>query len=135
MTMQNLIGQKVTVTLRNFTAASSGPFGHLEPKTFDLVGTVMLRPHWEHDSDYFALAVPHTVAPLRMIHIRNVVAINGIPMVQAAQRKVSEVFAIKSSRGKEVYEVKRSGSFWTCTCVANTSFRKICRHIKEARGE
>lgn len=132
MTMEKLIGKRVTLTLRNFTATRSGPFAHLEGDTFDLEGVVMRRPHWEPDRDQFGFAVPHTEVPFRMVHIRNVVAIDGARMIQE-QKTPMRTWKIKSSRTPEVYTVSESNGVWRCTCVANANFNKFCKHIKEAK--
>lgn len=128
--MEKMIGKKVVLTLRNFSPARS--IQPAIPATFDLEGTVMRRGHWEKDPDVFGFAVPFTDVPLRQIHIRLVEAVNGVPMVQKAAN-TPRTFQIKASKGTEFYAVKCSGTRWSCSCVANSSFGKLCRHIKEAQ--
>jgi hypothetical protein len=135
MTMQALFGKEATITLREKSATLHGPFASITPKTYDLRGVVMRRPHWDKDSDNFALAIKFTDVPLRIINIRNVVAVNGKKMIQPKKKEPDQVFRVKASKGDGEYLVKVSNGYWTCNCVANSSFRKICRHIKEIKGE
>lgn len=36
---------------------------------------------------------------------------------------------VPNSKGNGTYEVKYSGSYWMCSCPANTYKRKDCKHI------
>lgn len=134
--LQNLVGQKAIITIRNCTAAQHGPFAHTEPDTIDIEGTVLARPHWQKDMDWVAMAVPHSEVPLRMIPMRNIVMVNGTKFMQPKIKPAAEhTFKIHSSRGDSFYEVSLRNGSWSCSCVANKSFNKICRHITEAKGK
>lgn len=133
--LQNLIGQEAVITIRNRTATQHGPFASTVPDTIDIKGTVLARPHWEKDVDVVAVAVPFTEVPLRMIHLRNIVAVNGVKMIQPNPKRPDQKFKINSSNGSTFYEVTETKGTWRCTCVANKSFGKLCKHIKQAKGE
>lgn len=38
---------------------------------------------------------------------------------------------VSNSKGTGTYEVKYSGSYWSCTCPANSYRRTDCKHIKQ----
>lgn len=132
MTMEKLVSQRILIRIRNISAAHHGPFAADTPKHLDLEGVVMLRPHWEQDRDVFGFAIPFDpVLPLRQIHISLVEAINGIPMVHAKPKAAQQTWKVANSKGNGHYTVTLFDGFWSCECVANSSFRKVCRHIKE----
>lgn len=49
--------------------------------------------------------------------------------------KPSEEFPVKSSKGDKFYTVKYDGAKWKCDCIANTAFRRTCRHITEIKNK
>lgn len=66
----------------------------------------------------------------RVISMKNVVSINGIP-VEAYEESIKEVL-IPSSRGGKGYTVRvENGIGKACTCKG-FQFRNKCRHLKEA---
>lgn len=132
MAMEQRIGQKVTLTLKNFSAARHGPFKDLEPDTIELIGTVMRAPRGhEDDADLFGFSVPFTEVPLRVVHIRHVVAVDGVPMVKAKSPR--REWQVPASKGNTTYTVAEANGHWTCTCAA-FQFRRACRHIKEKQN-
>jgi hypothetical protein len=132
MNLENLLGQKVRLELKSTSAVLHGPFASKELRTFHLEGTVIKKPHWEKDSDLFAIAIPFDDVPLRIVHIKNIVSING-KKVKMTKTSLERTWKIKSSRTNELYMVKEFDGHWSCTCVANASFNKMCKHILEAQ--
>jgi hypothetical protein len=134
--MSNSVGKQVRLTFRNNSPVLSGPFGKDEPETYDIEGTVLDGArhkgcYREDDEDKFFLSVPFTEVPIRVIDIKRVIAIDGVPVGEAQPKKLEQTWKVKSSRSDEVYTVKLFDGFWSCTCVANANFGKTCRHIKE----
>lgn len=123
------VGQEVTVKLKNFTASRHGPFKDVTLDHYFVKGRVVPLPEWEREPDVFAVEVQNSDVPLRIVHLRNVLEING------AKHKYKpdpgyEVHYVKSKRTDEVYKVERFGDRWVCACKG-FGFRKQCAHIKE----
>lgn len=129
MALEYLEGRRVLLKLQNKTATFSGPFAAQTPPFYELSGTILPRPHWETSADYVALGIPFAEVPLRMIHISLIKAVDGIRLTQPKPKARS--WKVSSSRTDEIYTVKEKDGLWSCTCVANSNFRKVCKHIKE----
>lgn len=134
--MSNSIGKLVRLTFKNNSPVLSGPFAKHEPETYDIEGTVLDGArhkgcYIEPDQDKFFLSVPFTEVPIRVIDIKRVIAIDGVPVGVAKPASLEQTWKVKSSRSNEEYTVKLFDGNWTCTCVANSNFGKLCRHIKE----
>jgi len=133
---KGLMGKDVTLTLKNFSAARTGPFAHLEPDTYEMTGMVWRRPRGhERDFDCFGFSMPHSHLPMRVVAIRHVVAVDGIPVLQKKAAPKTRSWKVRASKSNEEYTVTEKNGFWSCTCVANASFRKMCRHITEMKDK
>lgn len=130
--MHKLIGQKAVVTIKNRSAALTGPM-YTQP-TFDLEGVIMASPKWEKGADLFAMYIASSDVPLRVIHLHNVVAVNGHPMTQVKPRRADDTFYVASTHGPANYTVIRAGDHWSCDCQG-FRFRKTCRHIGIAQTQ
>lgn len=130
------IGERVTLTLKNDSIALKGPFASGESDTYQLQGTVLDPRHSgcyrEPDMDLFFFGVPHTEVPIRVIDIKQVIAINGVQLIQSKHKP--QEFNIKSSKGDVNYKVIKREGRWTCSCSA-FGFRGACRHIEEAKNQ
>lgn len=138
--MSNSVGKQVRLTFRNNSPALSGPFAKYEPETYDIEGTVLDGSrhkgcYREDDEDKFFLSVPFTEVPIRVIDIKRVIAIDGVPVGGAKPAPLERTWKVKSSRSNEEYTVKLFDGNWTCECVANANFGKTCRHIKDIREQ
>lgn len=133
---RGLMDKKVTLTLKNLSATRTGPFAHLEPETIEMVGTVMRRPRGhERDFDTFGFSVPFSHLPMRVVAMRHVLAVDGIPVLQKKEAPNVRKWQVRASKSDEKYTVTEKNGFWNCTCVANASFRKTCRHITEMKDK
>mgnify|MGYP001253639811 CR=1 FL=1 len=126
------VGDVVTLTFKNESPILTGPLAHLCPPTYEITGKVAVKPHWLTDPDRFALVVPHSPVPLRVIDRRSVLAVNGASL--EAAREVSDVdtYEVPGSKPGSKYTVTRDGKSWSCTCVG-FGFRKDCKHIHQAK--
>lgn len=133
MALESLIGKTTTIKIKNITAAFSGPFAHKTEPYVELTGVVQPLPIWEKDTDFAAIQVKDEDDPLRLVHLSLMVRVNGKPLVKV-KRSVDKVWNVASSSTNEVYKVREQNGKWTCTCVANASFRKLCKHIRSIKG-
>lgn len=122
----------VTITLSNLKSPmKTGPLAESVPDTFDVVGKMAAKPRTDRDPNNFSVVVAGSPVPLRVIDIRNVLAINGEKLVQGKEFG-KQSFTISGSKGAS-YSVTYDGKLWTCTCPAGLH-RKPCKHVDEARG-
>lgn len=132
--MTKKIGQKVTLTLRNSSAARFGPLGHTEPEYVKLTGVVLDPSHKgcykEKNLDIFFLSVPHTEVPLRVIDITRVVAVDGIPVQQT--KMPANTWKVPGSRGTTYTVTRSSSGRYSCGCTG-FSFRHFCSHIESIK--
>jgi hypothetical protein len=126
------VGDVVTLTFKNESPVKLGPLAHLAPDTYEITGKVAVKPHWLTDPDKFALIVPHTPVPLRVIDRRSVLAVNGASQAQVREAEDVETFEVAGSKPGSKYTVTRVGQAWSCTCVG-FGFRKDCKHIHQAK--
>ena len=125
------VGDVVTLLFKNESPMKVGPFADLVPDTYEITGKVAVKPHWLTDPDKFALIVPHTPVPLRVIDRRSVLAVNGVAgSVEAAKVKTVKV---AGSKPGSAYDVTFDGERWSCSCVG-FQFRKDCKHIHSAKA-
>ena len=124
------LNSTVTLTLPYAGAALHGPHAKSLPKTVKLTGKVVHRPHWVKDNDCFGFFVANTPVPLRVINIKDVLAIDGAKV--AARKEIkSQTFEVAGSKGN-VYTVTNDAGRWSCTCVG-FGFRKDCKHIHQVK--
>lgn len=122
------LNSTVTLTFKN-----DGPPSTLfaVPPTIDITGRVVDTPRWVKDPDCFALLVPGTPVPLRIINSKSVLAVNGAPADSIAEDTSTQTFTVRGSKGDE-YIVTNEGGRWACTCVG-FGFRKDCKHIHQVK--
>lgn len=133
---KGLMGKEVTLTLKNLSATLTGPFAATTPKTYELKGQILRRPRGhERDFETFGFSMPFTHLPMRVVSIRHVLAVDGVPVLQKREDPKMRKFEARSSRGDSTYTVTEKNGHWSCTCVANASFRKTCRHITEMKDK
>lgn len=133
--LSKMIGKEVTLTMRNQSAACTGPLGRFEPEFEDLKGTVLDPRHKgcyiEPDKDLFFLSVANTEVPIRVIDIKRVLKVDGIKMVHT--KTETKTYEIAGSKGA-VYKVVDNAGQWSCQCVG-FAHRKFCKHIEEAQNQ
>jgi hypothetical protein len=125
-----MVDSIVTLTFAQAGAVLHGPLAAKLPKTTQITGKVVNRPHWVNDRDCFGLFVANSPVPLRVINIKDVLAVDGVVNIPTAPQAV-ETFQVKGSRGSE-YTVTNEAGRWTCTCVG-FGFRKDCKHIHQVK--
>lgn len=116
------VGEKVVVT---FHAVKFGPCGPVE-------GEVVATPQWVNDRNCFALVVPNSEVPLRVININHVLSING-KSTAAPKAQDIKVYVVSGSKGDQ-YAVTHEKNKWYCTCQG-FAFRKTCKHIAQAQEQ
>jgi hypothetical protein len=125
------VDSTVTLTFANVSAALQGPWADVQPKTIELTGKVMRRPHWVKNENCFGFFVANTPVPLRVINIKDVLKIDGAENTVPAQESKVETFEVAGSKGS-VYTVTNENGRWACTCVG-FGFRKDCKHIHQVK--
>jgi hypothetical protein len=126
-------GEDVIITLSNMKSPmKTGPLAVVTPDTFDVVGKIAAKPRTDRDPNNFSVLVMGSMVPLRVIDIRNVLAIDGVALKQG-KVFTKQTFTIEGSKGAQ-YSVTFDGKMWICNCPAG-QHRKPCRHIDEARGQ
>jgi len=124
-------GEKVIVSVDNTRGAMrTGPLAHLIPEVIDIVG--VMNSGVRTDEDTFSLIVAGSPVPVRIIHLRNVIAINGKRIKAELKNVAPKSFTIKGSKGAK-YTVLFDGKTWTCDCMAG-KFGRGCKHVAEAQS-
>jgi hypothetical protein len=86
----------------------------------------------EANQNMFFLGVAHSEVPIRVIDITRVLTVNGSPVVQEKKQE-KKLFKVTGSKG-DIYTVTViNGVPTSCECVANSNFRKFCRHMTEVK--
>ena len=124
------VNSTVTLTFPYAGAALHGPLAKTLPKTVQLTGKVVSRPHWVKDADCFGFFVANTPVPLRVINIKDVLAIDGQVTTAKVETNV-ETFEVAGSKGNS-YTVTNEAGRWSCTCVG-FGFRKDCKHLHQVK--
>ena len=133
MALEALYGREIVLSIRNVSAASTGPFADTVPKSLILAGTVLNPREFNHDNDFIAFQLPKGEQPLRLIHYSLIQTINGRELVE--EKRSSRKWEVPSTSGDEIYIVREKNGQWSCTCIANSNFRRVCKHIKLKRGD
>ena len=120
-------GEQIVVTVNNTRGAMrTGPLAHLIPSSIDIEGVMNSNT----DADTFSIIVAGSPVPVRSIHLRNVIAINGKKISANLKNSSSKSFKIDGSKGAK-YTVNFDGNKWTCSCPAGVHGRN-CKHVAEA---
>lgn len=120
-----------TLTFKAAGAPLCGPLASKLPKTTSITGKVVAKPHWVKDSSCFGFFVAGSPVPMRVIDVKDVIAIDGLANFTAPETKV-ETFEVAGSKGS-VYTVTNEAGRWSCTCVG-FGFRKDCKHIHQVKS-
>lgn len=104
--------------------------------TYVLNATVIDTFDWEKDRDVFCVLVPSAEVIERVIHMGNVVSINGV-MVEGwnVPPQTAKTWKVESnSTRNEFYTVAFDGRYWMCTC-RGYGFHRTCSHIKSIQQQ
>jgi hypothetical protein len=101
-----------------------------------LDGTVIDTFWWERDKGTFCLLVPGDEVPLRSVHMRHVVSIDGVLVTGWNLPKDSfRTWEVESASDRGVtYRVTFDGREWRCGC-RGFSFHQHCRHVDQIKSK
>lgn len=118
-------GEHVTLRMK-----AGAPWDRNAPE-WEVTGYVV-RAWPETPPDGFGLYVKESYCQYREIRLRNVLSINGKPVVLAPQETYQDLELSVTGSSGDKYVVRRVKNRWSCTCPGFT-FRHRCRHIDEAK--
>lgn len=121
-------GSQVHLVIKEFTA-----YRHAKPN-WTLDATVIDKFWWERDPGAFSVLVPGDEVPTRLIHMKNVISING-EMVEGWDQPLPKAktwqVESNSTRG-QYYTVQFDGNHWKCDC-RGFRFHNHCTHCDQIR--
>lgn len=123
-------GTDVHLVIRNHSAY------HRAKPTWSLRATVIDTLWWEKTAGTFCVLLPNDEIPVRVIHMRDVVTING-QMVEGWHRSPEKAkkWQVESNSFRDLfYIVSFDGQQWECTC-RGFAFHKHCTHIRQVQHE